>query len=120
MLENELQEKYGHSTVAIARARTKRLYHSTPFQFSVAGLIILAFAVDVLEASLLPPPRTIGAAVFFWADVSITGLFAMELLTNIFGTLKRTPRESARAVCIEGAHKTWDSQHASNGAGEWI
>ena len=87
MLENEMREKFGHSAVAMARARTKLLYHSIPFQFSVAGLIMLAFAVDVLEASLLPPPQSVGADVFFWIDVSITGLFTMELLTNAFGIL---------------------------------
>ena len=82
--EDELQEKHGHSTLAMVRARTKRFFLSRRFQFSVAAFILVAFLVDVLESSVLPPPGSAGAAFFFWADVAITAAFALELMINAF------------------------------------
>ena len=82
-LEQQLQEKYAHSRFAMTRAQMRQLYHSLPFQFSVAGLILFAFVLDVVQAEVLPLPDSNGGMIVFWLDVAITSCYTMELLINL-------------------------------------
>jgi len=80
----EMKEKYGHSCVAMQRARCKILFESMPWQYVVAFVILTAFMVDVLEVQVLPKPGTTSFAAFFWLDAVITVFFTLDLLVNIF------------------------------------
>ena len=80
----EMKEKYGHSCVAMQRARCKILFESMPWQYVVAFFILTAFMVDVLEVQVLPKPGTTSFAAFFWLDAVITVFFTLDLLVNIF------------------------------------
>jgi hypothetical protein len=50
--ENKMYHKYGHSAFEMARARVKQAYHSLVFQYVVAGLILFAFVLDIVQAEV--------------------------------------------------------------------
>lgn len=52
--EEAIRAEYGERTVSYYRAKTLALHNSQSFQYCIATLILIAFAVDVGEAQVLP------------------------------------------------------------------
>lgn len=52
--QEQLDLVYGHSRLAMRRARAQIFYDSNNFQLFVASLIIVGFLVDLIEAQLMP------------------------------------------------------------------
>ena len=50
--ERILRLNYGHSRVAMLRARMKIVYESSPFQYVVSVLIVISFVCDLSEAQV--------------------------------------------------------------------
>lgn len=50
--ERMLLAKYGHSKVAMLRAKSLMLYESPPFQYMVSALIVASFMCDLSEAQV--------------------------------------------------------------------
>ena len=82
--EEELQGNYGHSTFLMLRERVKAVYEGLWFQYFVAAMIIAGFMGDVLEAQVLPAAGSSEATNFFWAELSVTIFYTLELCTNMF------------------------------------
>jgi hypothetical protein len=91
-----MQEKFGHSTFAMQRAKCKIMFESIAWQYMVAAAILTAFLVDVLEVQVLPVAGTLAWNIFFWLDVIITGLFTLDLCVNIFANSSNCCREFYR------------------------
>ena len=53
--EDFMQFTYGHSQLALLRARCKIVYNKTWFQYAFAVFILLGFLQDLLESSIVPP-----------------------------------------------------------------
>jgi hypothetical protein len=87
-------EEHGHGLLYY-RAKCRNLYEHSRTQLCVAVLIILAFAVDIGEAQLLPQgcgqeEVSCGALqinvlqpLFTFAEIVLTSLFTLELLINM-------------------------------------
>ena len=87
-------EEHGHGLLYY-RAKCRNLYEHTRTQYCVAVLIILAFAVDIGEAQLLPQgcvenevscgpiQENVLQPLFTFAEIILTSLFTLELLVNI-------------------------------------
>ncbi len=67
--ERLLWLEHGHSVRAMMRIKTAILYESTRFQLLCACLIIFGFALDLMEASIMPAQDTDLYRFFFWMDV---------------------------------------------------
>jgi hypothetical protein len=75
---------YGLNTLAYKRAKVLKIYEGRRTQWAIALLITLAFVVDILEAQLLPEPRTRTGRLFFGLEVVITLLFLAEFAIHMF------------------------------------
>jgi hypothetical protein len=83
--EQELRTKYGHSSIAMRRARTKKLVDSKEYLYFMSAIIMLAFMIDTLEVQILPASGSRDESVFFILDVVVTFLFAVDVGLNLFG-----------------------------------
>ena len=88
-----LFDKYGDSNFSYFRALVKMFYQSKSFQSFAAILIAGAFIVDVCEAQLLPEENTTMANTFFMMDLSISVLFTLELMLNLFSHSEKRFKE---------------------------
>jgi voltage-gated sodium channel len=80
----QLEDEYGHSRWSLARAITHQLYQSNAFQYTVALVILMAFALDICKSQMLPTRGSYSESVFLALDATITAFFTVELLINIF------------------------------------
>ena len=57
---------YSHicSALALRRQRTLLWYNSNPFQYATAGLIIIGFMIDIIEAQIMPVDGSNEVCVF--------------------------------------------------------
>jgi len=83
-LEEALRAEFGHSAFEMARARKKILIESIGWQYLLAFIICLGFAIDVLESQLLPERDSVAGLVFLSLDGLITLFFTGDLLVNLF------------------------------------
>jgi hypothetical protein len=79
-----MREEHGHSSVALFRAKCKRVFWSPFVQMLSAFLVVGGFVMDISEAQLLPVEGSNQENIYFICDVKITALFVLELLLNIF------------------------------------
>jgi len=84
-IEEELRRKYGHSSIAMCRARTKEVVKSKEYLYLMSAIIMLAFMIDTLEVQILPASGSRDESVFFFLDVAVTFLFAVDVVLNLFG-----------------------------------
>jgi len=84
-IEEELHRKYGHSSIAMCRARTKEVVKSKEYLYLMTAIIMLAFMIDTLEVQILPASGSRDESVFFFLDVAVTFLFAVDVVLNLFG-----------------------------------
>ena len=82
--QEQLDLVYGHSGLAMRRARAQIFYDSNNFQLFVASLIIVGFLVDLIEAQLMPADGSVGYYVFLCCDIGLSSAFFFELLLNLF------------------------------------
>jgi hypothetical protein len=75
-------EEHGHGLLYF-RAKCRHLYEHPRTQYCVAVLIILAFAVDIGEAQLMPSEESVLLPVFLFSEIILTCLFTLELLVNM-------------------------------------
>ena len=79
------KEMYGASHLDSLRARLRILHRSDGFQSALAFIIISGLIIDIVEAQLRPEEGSEAVTIFFFIDITITALFTMELLLNLFG-----------------------------------
>ena len=75
-------EEHGHG-LSYYRAKCRNLYEHPRTQYCVAVFIMLAFAVDIGEAQLLPSEESMLSSAFLFAEIILTTLFTLELLVNM-------------------------------------
>ena len=75
-------EEHGHGLLYF-RAKCRHLYEHPRTQYCVAVLIMLAFAVDIGEAQLMPSEESVLLPVFLFSEIILTCLFTLELLVNM-------------------------------------
>ena len=92
-LEEALRAEFGHSGFEMARARKKILIESISWQYLLAFVICLGFAIDVLESQMLPERDSVAGLVFLSLDGLITLFFTGDLLVNLFANSAHYFRE---------------------------
>lgn len=80
----ELERDSHRSGLSYFRAKTLSLYEAKRTQLVIAFVIVLAFAIDVSEAQILPPEGSEQAFIFLIVEIAITSFFTLELLLHIF------------------------------------
>jgi len=83
---------YSHicSALALRRQRTLLWYNSNPFQYATAGLIIIGFMIDIIEAQIMPVDGSNEVCVFttrctamFTTRYVTAGLFFFDLVFDM-------------------------------------
>lgn len=82
--ERAMSAEHGSRTLAYYRAKCLHIYESRRTQYMLAVLIMLAFAVDLGEAQLLPEEGDWFQSIFQTAELFLTGLFSIELTFHLF------------------------------------
>ena len=82
--KQKMQNDFGHSNVAMARAKCKLMLANVGVQKVIALIISLAFLVDMLEAQYLPARGSETEMFFFAFDSFVTFFFVIELSLNMF------------------------------------
>ena len=82
--DQQIKKTFGHSKVAIARAKCRLLLKGFKVRACIALVIFLAFFVDMLEAQYLPVRGSAPDLIFFAIDSSVTLFFVIELMLNVF------------------------------------
>ena len=80
----QLDQQFGTNKFLRYRALAREMYESTPFQLFIAFLIVSSFACDIGDAQFLPSDGSTLSKFFQRVDISITVLFLLELLLNLF------------------------------------
>lgn len=78
-----LHEEHGNG-LSYFRAKCLNFYEHSRTQYAIAILILLAFAVDIGEAQLLPTEESLLAPMFTFSELALTLLFTLELLLHLF------------------------------------
>jgi len=80
----EIFEEHGHNQLAFIRAHARVLSESDRYSYAQAVLILMAFAVDLTEAQLLPPEGSHLEAIFMTMNTVLAVVFALELSVSLF------------------------------------
>jgi hypothetical protein len=106
-LRDSLKSQHGQGTLSYYRARGLVIFESDLFQYSTAVIIVLAFAVDILDAQLLPEEGTEYAVLLLRAEIILAILFLLELIfhltvksNNCFKPFWRSPINMIDALVI--------------------
>jgi len=74
-LEQQIAEKEGKRSLAIARFRVKRVYDAPLSQTTVCAVVLLGFIIDMTEAMFLPERATLLANAYIYCDIAFTAFF---------------------------------------------
>jgi hypothetical protein len=82
--ERAMRAAHGSHTIAYYRAWCLQIYESRRMQYMLAVLIMLAFAIDLGEAQILPEDGDWYLSMFQTSEIVLTGLFTVELCVHLF------------------------------------